>query len=94
MTPPSEMNPDEVLRVKLEVLRDEHRDLDAAIAALQETAPQLAALDRETALERARESLRFQFDARWHVTASLILLVATAASCALFATLMGGFLRS
>ena len=33
MTPPSEMNPDEVLRVKLEVLRDEHRDLDAAIAA-------------------------------------------------------------
>ena len=67
---------------------------DAAYAALQEHDPQLAALDRETALERAKESLRFQFDPRWHVTASLILLVATAASCALFATLMGGFLRS
>ena len=67
---------------------------DVAYAALQEQDPQLAALDRETALERAKESLRFQFDPRWHVTASLILLVATATSCALFATLMGGFLRS
>ncbi|MBL3570790.1 DUF465 domain-containing protein [Rhodovulum sp. BSW8] len=32
----SEMNSDEVLRVKLEVLRREHRDLDDAIHALQE----------------------------------------------------------
>ena len=32
-----EMNPEEVARVQLEVLRREHRDLDAAIAALQET---------------------------------------------------------
>ncbi len=31
------MNPEEVARVQLEVLRREHRDLDAAIAALQET---------------------------------------------------------
>jgi len=30
------MNSDEVLRVKLEVLRREHRDLDTAIRALQE----------------------------------------------------------
>jgi len=30
----SEMNSDEVLRVKLEVLRIEHRDLDEAISAL------------------------------------------------------------
>lgn len=29
-----EMNSDEVLRVRLEVLRREHRDLDEAIAAL------------------------------------------------------------
>ncbi len=29
-----EMDPEEVLRVKLEVLRREHRDLDEAIAAL------------------------------------------------------------
>ncbi|MCL7464339.1 MULTISPECIES: YdcH family protein [Paracoccaceae] len=29
-----EMNPEEVLRVKLEVLRREHRDLDDAIHAL------------------------------------------------------------
>ncbi len=32
------MTPDEVLRVKLEVLRREHRDLDDAIQALQERA--------------------------------------------------------
>jgi len=81
---------------KLERERFIERSLgeEAAYAALQEQDPQLAALDRETALKRAKESLRFQFDPRWHVTASLILLVATAASCALFATLMGGFLRS
>ncbi|MGR3433475.1 MAG: YdcH family protein [Shimia sp.] len=35
MSPP-EMAPEEVLRVKLEVLRREHRDLDEAIAALEE----------------------------------------------------------
>ena len=34
----SEMDSDEVLRVKLEVLRREHRDLDEAIAALGERA--------------------------------------------------------
>jgi len=32
----SEMNSEDVLRVKLEVLRREHRDLDDAIRALQE----------------------------------------------------------
>ncbi|WP_376874271.1 YdcH family protein [Albirhodobacter sp. R86504] len=32
-----EMNPEEVARVRLEVLRREHRDLDAAIAALQDS---------------------------------------------------------
>ena len=36
MSTPSEMSPDEVLRVKLEVLRREHRDLDAAIGALED----------------------------------------------------------
>ncbi len=36
MTPEPEMSHEEVLRVKLEVLRHEHRDLDDAIAALQE----------------------------------------------------------
>ena len=30
-----EMTPEEVIRVKLGVLRQEHRDLDAAIAALE-----------------------------------------------------------
>lgn len=33
----SRMEPDEVLRVKLEVLKREHRDLDEAIHALQLT---------------------------------------------------------
>lgn len=32
-----EMNPEEVLRVKLEVLKREHRDLDEAIHALTQT---------------------------------------------------------
>jgi hypothetical protein len=36
MNAPSEMTYEDVLRVKLEVLRREHRDLDDAIAALQE----------------------------------------------------------
>lgn len=34
----TKMDQDEVLRVKLEVLRREHRDLDDAIAALQDRA--------------------------------------------------------
>jgi hypothetical protein len=34
MTEPPQMSRDEVLRVKLELLQREHRDLDAAIAAL------------------------------------------------------------
>jgi hypothetical protein len=36
MNAPSEMTHEDVLRVKLEVLRREHRDLDDAITALQE----------------------------------------------------------
>ena len=38
MNKPQNMSPEEVLRVKLEVLRREHRDLDEAITALQERA--------------------------------------------------------
>lgn len=37
MNAPSEMNFEEMLRVKVEVLRREHRDLDAAIHALELT---------------------------------------------------------
>ncbi|MBL9054829.1 MAG: DUF465 domain-containing protein [Rhodobacteraceae bacterium] len=37
MNAPSEMNFEEMVRVKIEVLRREHRDLDAAIHALEET---------------------------------------------------------
>ncbi len=36
MNAPSEMSFDEMLRVKLGVLRREHRDLDDAISALEE----------------------------------------------------------
>lgn len=36
MNVPSEMTHEEVLRLRLEVLRHEHRDLDAAIEALEE----------------------------------------------------------
>lgn len=38
MNMPGEMNFEEMLRIRLEVLRQEHRDLDDAIAALQESA--------------------------------------------------------
>lgn len=37
MNAPSEMTFDDMLRVKLEVLRREHRDLDEAIHALETT---------------------------------------------------------
>ena len=36
---PGEMQTEDVLRVKLEVLRREHRDLDEAIRALEERSP-------------------------------------------------------
>jgi hypothetical protein len=36
MNKSAQMEPDEVLRIKLEMLRREHRDLDEAIHALQE----------------------------------------------------------
>lgn len=36
MNAPQELNHEEVLRVKLEVLRREHRDLDEAITAMQD----------------------------------------------------------
>jgi len=44
MNPPTELTHEEVLRVKLEVLRREHRDLDEAIVAMQAraTSDQLA----------------------------------------------------
>ena len=44
MNAPTELNHEQVLRVKLGVLRREHRDLDDAIAAMQEkgTGDQLA----------------------------------------------------
>ncbi|WP_309667740.1 DUF465 domain-containing protein [Tabrizicola sp.] len=37
MNAPSELNFDEMLRIRLEVLRREHRDLDQAIHALELT---------------------------------------------------------
>ena len=40
MSSGQEMSTEEVLRIKLEVLRREHRDLDEAIGALQERSPQ------------------------------------------------------
>jgi len=38
MNPPKELNHEEVLRVKLAVLKREHRDLDEAIAAMSDRA--------------------------------------------------------
>jgi hypothetical protein len=36
MNAPTELNADDVLRIRLEVLRREHRDLDEAIGALEQ----------------------------------------------------------
>ena len=38
MNAPSELNFEEMLRIRLEVLKQAHRDLDSAIHALQEAA--------------------------------------------------------
>lgn len=42
MNAPHELTHEEVLRLKLEVLRQKHRDLDEAIAALQAQGPNTA----------------------------------------------------
>ncbi len=39
MNSPQELSHEDVLRIKLEVLRQKHRDLDDAIAALQAQGP-------------------------------------------------------
>jgi hypothetical protein len=45
--PPEEMSHEDVLRARLEVLRQEHRDLDTAIAAMEErTVPDRLAIQR------------------------------------------------
>lgn len=67
---------------------------DAAYAALQAEDPQLAAMDRETAKQRALDGLRFQFNPLWHITASLLTLLLTALSTGLFVTFLHRLLRS
>ncbi|QDY68452.1 YdcH family protein [Qingshengfaniella alkalisoli] len=48
---PNELSHQEMLRIKLEVLRREHRDLDRAITALEET----SALTEQLALRRLKK---------------------------------------
>ncbi|QBY01149.1 DUF465 domain-containing protein [Rhodophyticola sp. CCM32] len=56
MNAPTEMTHEDVLRVKLEVLRREHRDLDEAIAALADrTMPDQLTLKR---LKKQKLSLK------------------------------------
>ena len=58
MNIPSEMSFDEMLRVKLGVLRREHRDLDEAIGALEETGrPDMLTIRR---LKKQKLSLKDQ----------------------------------
>lgn len=58
MSYPPEMPPEEVLRIKLEVLRREHRDLDEAIEALQDrTSHDMLTLKR---LKKQKLSLKDQ----------------------------------
>ncbi|MCH1582827.1 MAG: hypothetical protein L7S63_06910 [Flavobacteriales bacterium] len=67
---------------------------EAAFAVLQENDPALAAMDLETARERAKSSLRFQFDPLWHFTASLLMWIAAAMSAVFVTSLLGQWLRS
>lgn len=65
-----------------------------AYAALQADDPQLAALDLDTARQRALDGLRFQFNPLWHVTASLLALLMAALSTGLFVTFISRLLRT
>ncbi|WP_439560868.1 YdcH family protein [Roseinatronobacter sp.] len=56
MNSPQELDHEGVLRVKLEVLRQKHRDLDEAIAALQEQ----GALQQLTIQRLKKEKLRLK----------------------------------
>lgn len=62
-------------------------------AVLQEEDERLAAMDRDTAKQRALEGLRFQFDPLWHFTASLLMWVAAAMTTSLFTAMTGQWLR-
>ncbi len=66
---------------------------DVAYAELQAQDERLAHMDRETARQNVLEGLRFQFDPMWHFTASLLMWVAAAMTTALFAAMMGQWLR-
>ena len=67
---------------------------DAQFLALQSQDPGLAHLDRETAKERALQSLQFQFNPTWHFTAALLMWMAAALSTALFTAILGQWLRA
>lgn len=54
MNSPQEMSHEDVLRVKLEVLRQKHRDLDEAIAALQAQGPTTALTVQRLKKEKLR----------------------------------------
>lgn len=56
MNSPQELSHEDVLRVKLEVLRQKHRDLDEAIAALQDQGPAM----QLTVLRLKKEKLRLK----------------------------------
>ncbi len=54
MNSPREMNHEDVLRIKLEVMRQKHRDLDEAIAALQAQGPTTALTVQRLKKEKLR----------------------------------------
>lgn len=66
----------------------------AGFVELQANDIQLANMDRETVRTKAMASLRFQFNPLWHMTASLLALLAAALSTTLFVTFIGQVLRA
>jgi hypothetical protein len=54
MNSPQELSHEDVLRIKLEVMRQKHRDLDDAIAALQAQGPATALTVQRLKKEKLR----------------------------------------
>lgn len=80
-------------RLKREAFIEQSLADEAAFRALQEEDPRLQAMDRETAIERAKDSLEFQFNPWWHVTASLLVLLTVGLVSTLFVSALGQVLH-
>ena len=80
-------------RLKREQFIEQSLADEEAYQALQEEDPRLQAMDRDTAIQRAKESLAFQFNPWWHITASLLVLLTVGLVSTLFVSALGQVLH-